>query len=144
VTRKITRGVALILAGKEEKLRLGNLDAIRDWGYARDYVEAMRLMLRHPEPGDYVIATGTAYTVRQFVEATFRLVGLEWEKYVVQDQALMRPADVPELRGDPSRARKMLGWKPRENFVSIVAGMLDADLQEILGKPLSCFSKNPT
>jgi GDPmannose 4,6-dehydratase len=129
VTRKITRGIAQILAGKTDKLRLGNLDAKRDWGHARDYVEAMWLMLQQDEPDDYVIATGVMRSVREFVEASFGTVGLDWKKYVVVDQAYVRPAEVDELRGDASKARRKLGWEPKTSFEQLVHEMLEHDLK---------------
>jgi GDPmannose 4,6-dehydratase len=129
VTRKITRGIAQILAGKTDKLRLGNLDAKRDWGHARDYVEAMWLMLQQDEPDDYVIATGVMRSVRDFAEASFGAVGLDWKKYVVVDQSYMRLAEVDELRGDASKARKKLGWEPKTSFEQLVHEMLEHDLK---------------
>jgi GDPmannose 4,6-dehydratase len=128
VTRKITRGIAQILAGKTDKLRLGNLDSKRDWGHARDYVEAMWMMLQQDEPDDYVIATGVMRSVREFGEAAFKAAGLEWEKYVVIDEAYLRPSDVHELRGDASKAAKKLGWKPTTTFEQLVHEMLENDL----------------
>ena len=129
VTRKVTRGVAQILAGKLDKLRMGNLEAKRDWGHARDYVQAMWLMLQQDEPDDYVIATSTTRSVREFVEAAFGLVGLDWQKYVQVDNAYMRPADVEELRGDPSKATAKLGWAPTITFDELVHEMLETDLK---------------
>jgi GDPmannose 4,6-dehydratase len=129
VTRKITRGIAQILAGKTDKLRLGNLDAKRDWGHARDFVEAMWLMLQQDEPDDYVIATGVMRSVKEFADAAFAMVGLEWEKYVVVDEAYLRAADVSELRGDASKAAKLLGWNPKTTFTDLVHEMLGNDLQ---------------
>jgi GDPmannose 4,6-dehydratase len=129
VTRKVTRGIAQILAGKMEKLRLGNLDSKRDWGHARDYVEAMWLMLQQDEPDDYVIATGVMRSVRDFTQAAFAAAGLDWEKYVVVDEAYMRPAEVHELRGDASKAAKKLGWKPTTTFDDLVHEMLETDLK---------------
>src|ERR1700674_4123131 len=108
VTRKVTRGIAQILAGKLDKLRLGNLDAKRDWGHARDYVRAMWTMLQQDEPDDYVIATGVDRSVKEFADTAFSLVGLDWHKYVEVDEAYMRPADVPDLRGDATKAAKKL------------------------------------
>ena len=128
VTRKVTRGIAQILAGKTDKLRLGNLDSKRDWGHARDYVEAMWLMLQQEAPDDYVIATGVMRSVREFVEAAFAMAGLDSEKYVVVDEAYLRPADVDELRGDASKATKRLGWKPKTTFEALVHEMLEHDL----------------
>jgi GDPmannose 4,6-dehydratase len=128
-TRKITRGIAQILAGRASQLRLGNLDAQRDWGHARDYVEAMWLMLQQDEPDDYVIATGEMRSVRDFVTAAFELSGLDWQKYVEIDEAYMRPAEVPELRGDSAKARLKLGWKPKTTFADLVYEMLAHDLE---------------
>jgi GDPmannose 4,6-dehydratase len=135
VTRKVTRGVAAILARRAEKLRLGNLDAKRDWGHARDYVEAMWMMLQQPAPDDYVIATGVQWSIRQLAEIAFGLVGLDWQKYVVVDRAYFRPADVPDLCGDPSKARARLGWRPRITFEAMIREMLEADLAAAGLKP---------
>jgi GDPmannose 4,6-dehydratase len=129
VTRKVTRGIAQILASKADKLRLGNLDAKRDWGHARDYVEAMWLMLQQEEPDDYVIATGVMRSVREFVQSAFAMAGLDWDKYVVLDEAFIRPAEVDELRGDASKAFKRLGWKPTTTFDDLVHEMLEHDLE---------------
>jgi GDPmannose 4,6-dehydratase len=129
VTRKVTRGIAQILAGKTDKLRMGNLEAKRDWGHARDYVEAMWLMLQQDEPDDFVIATGVTRSVQEFVEAAFNLAGLDWNKYVVIDEAYFRPADVHQLRGDASKAAKKLGWKPKTTFAELVHEMLEHDLK---------------
>jgi GDPmannose 4,6-dehydratase len=129
VTRKITRGIAQILAGKANKLRLGNLDAKRDWGHARDYVQAMWLMLQQDEPGDYVIATGFMRSVRDFVETAFAMTELDWERCLVVDEAYLRPADVHELRGDASKASAHLGWKPKTSFEELVREMLENDLK---------------
>ena len=129
VSRKITRGIAQILGGKTDKLRLGNLEAKRDWGHARDYVEAMWLMLQQDEPDDYVIATGVMRSVRDFLQTAFGMVGLDWERYVVVDEAYLRPADVHELRGDASKATKKLGWKPTTTFEGLVREMLESDLK---------------
>ena len=129
VTRKITRGIAQILAGKTEKLRLGNLDSKRDWGHARDYVQAMWLMLQQEEPDDFVIATGVQHSVRDFALAAFGIAGLDWEKYVLVDTAFLRPADVDDLRGDASKAQKKLGWKPTTSFEDLVREMLEHDLK---------------
>lgn len=129
VSRKITRGAAQILAGKIDKLRLGNLDAKRDWGHARDYVEAMWMMLQQNEPDDYVIATGVTRSVRDFVETSFTLCGLDWTKYVEVDEAYLRPSDVPELRGDASKARQQLGWQPKTGFEDLVREMLQHDME---------------
>ena len=129
VSRKITRGIAQIIAGKADKLRLGNLDAKRDWGHARDYVEAMWLMLQQETPDDYVIATGVTRRVRDFVDASFGMVGLDPGHFVVIDQAYMRPAEVHELRGDASKAALKLGWRPRISFEALVREMLEHDLK---------------
>ena len=130
VTRKITRGLARILAGLDDKLYLGNLDAKRDWGYAKDYIEAMWLMLQQDEPDDYAIATGEAHSIREFLDATFGMVGLDWHDYVEIDPRYFRPADVDLLMGDPSKAKKVLGWEPRTNFMELVRIMMRADLQD--------------
>jgi GDPmannose 4,6-dehydratase len=129
VSRKITRGIAQILADKTDKLRLGNLDAKRDWGHARDYVEAMWLMLQQAEPDDFVIATGQMRSVREFVDTSFGMVRLDPGKHVVIDEAYLRPADVHELRGDASKARQTLGWTPRTTFEQLVREMLENDLK---------------
>ena len=128
VTRKITDGVARIKLGLAKELRLGNLDAQRDWGYAGDYVRAMYLMLQQPEPEDYVIATGRTHSVREFLEIAFGHVGLKWEDHVVQDPRFMRPAEVDQLIGDASKARRRLGWEPTVSFEQLVTMMVDADL----------------
>src|SRR5437899_7716311 len=125
VTRKITRGIAQILAGKTDKLRLGNLDPKRDWGHARDYVEAMWLILQQDEADDYVVATGVMRSVREFAEGAFAMAGLDWDRYVVVDEAYMRPAEVDELRGDASKAAKKLGWKTKTSFDEPVREMLE-------------------
>ena len=130
VTRKVTRGIAAILAGRAEKLYLGNLDAQRDWGYAPEYVEAMWLMLQQERPDDYVIATGEAHTVREFVEEAFRLAGLDWREHVEIDARYYRPTEVDELLGDPTKAATDLGWRPRTTFAQLVRMMLTADLAE--------------
>jgi len=130
VTRKVTRGIAAILAGKQEHLFLGNLEAKRDWGYAKEYVEAMWLMLQQAEPDDFVIATGEMHSVRELCEVAFGLVGLDWEKYVRVDRAYFRPTEVDELCGDASKARDVLGWESSTRFPELVRIMLDADLAE--------------
>jgi GDPmannose 4,6-dehydratase len=130
VTRKIARAVGRIAAGRQDKLHLGNLDAKRDWGFAGDYVQAMWLMLQQETPDDYVIATGETHTVREFCEMAFARVGLRWEEHVVVDPALFRPAEVDLLLGDASKAREVLGWKPRCSFRSLVQEMVDADRWE--------------
>ncbi|MGI0132949.1 MAG: GDP-mannose 4,6-dehydratase [Thermoplasmata archaeon] len=129
VTRRITEGVARIVAGKSKFITLGNLDARRDWGYAPDYVDFMWRILQHKVPDDFVGATGESHTVREFVDAAFRHAGLDdWAKYVRQDPTLLRPAEVYNLRGDPSKAEKVLGWKARTRFADLVRIMVDADL----------------
>lgn len=131
VTRKVTHAVARIKRGLAKELRLGNLDARRDWGYAGDYVDAMWRMLQQPEPRDYVIGTGTTHSVRDLVEAAFAHVGLDWTRYVVTDQAFMRPAEVDVLQADPSKAGRELGWSPTVGFRELVAMMVDADLARL-------------
>lgn len=143
VTRKVTRGIAQILAGKLDKLRMGNLDAKRDWGHAQDYVEAMWLMLQQDSPGDYVIATGTMRSVRDFIEAAFGLVGLDWQKYVEVDQAYLRPTDVHVLRGDASKAARDLGWKPKITFSALVHEMVENDLK-LEGLDPTKYLRKPT
>jgi GDPmannose 4,6-dehydratase len=128
VTRKITRGLARILAGKDKKLFMGNLDAKRDWGYARDYVEAMWLMLQQEHADDYVIATGETWTVREFLERSFGKVGLNWEDYVEFDARYLRPSEVDLLIGDASKAKEKLGWTPKTSFDELVRIMVEADL----------------
>jgi GDPmannose 4,6-dehydratase len=129
VTRKVTHGVAAIKLGLQDSLGLGNLDAERDWGYAKDYVEAMWLMLQQDEPDDYVIATGTSHSVRDLVDKSFACVGLDPEPYVRLDSRHLRPAEVEHLIGDPAKAREKLGWEPRTTFDELVQIMVDADLE---------------
>jgi len=131
VTRKITRAVAHIVAGLEEKLYLGNLDAKRDWGYAKEYVEAMWHMLQQERPDDYVIGTGETHAVREFVEAAFTYVGLEWQKYVTIDPRYFRPTEVDVLQADATKARLMLHWEPKVTFEELIAIMVDADLEAL-------------
>jgi len=131
VTRKITSGVAGIKAGKQNKLSLGNLDARRDWGYAPEYVEAMWLMLQQKEPDDYVIATGEAHSVQEFVEAAFATVDLDWRQYVVIDERLKRPTEVDLLVGDTTKAKKILGWQPRISFLELAKIMVAHDLKRL-------------
>ena len=131
VTRKISDGAARIKLGLVEELRLGNLDAERDWGYAGDYVEAMWLMLQQDEPEDYVVASGEAHTVREFCRLAFEHVGLDWERHVKTDPLLMRPAEVDHLVGDATKAHTKLGWKPRVEFAELVRLMVDADLERL-------------
>ena len=131
VTRKITRAVARIAAGKQDALYMGNLDAVRDWGYAPEYVEGMWRMLQADEPKDYVLATGTDYTVKDFLQFSFEHVGLEWEKYVRFDERYLRPTEVDALVGDYSRARDDLGWIPRVKTPELAQIMVDADIEAL-------------
>jgi GDPmannose 4,6-dehydratase len=130
VTRKVTRGIAAILAGTEEHLYMGNLDARRDWGFAPEYVEAMWRMLQQDQPDDYVIATGEMHSVREFIEVAFGLVGLDWERHVRIDERYFRPTEVDELCGDASKAARVLDWRPAITFAGLVRLMLEADLRE--------------
>jgi GDPmannose 4,6-dehydratase len=131
VTRKITMAVARIVAGKQKNIYMGNLDSKRDWGYAKDYVRAMWLMLQKEQPDDYVIATGETYTVRQFLEKAFGYVNLNWEDYVEFDERYLRPAEVDLLIGDSTKAQQQLGWKPSVTFDELVQLMVEADLQAL-------------
>ena len=128
VTRKVTRGVAQILAGRAEKLKLGNLEARRDWGDARDYVRAMWMMLQQDKAEDFVIATGEHRTVRELVALAFEMVGLDWQEYVEIDRAYIRPSEVNDLQGDSSKARKQLGWEPTIGFEQMIREMVESDL----------------
>jgi GDPmannose 4,6-dehydratase len=128
VTRKITRAVARIAAGQQSELFMGNLDAVRDWGYAPEYVEGMWRMLQHDEPGDYVLATNTAYTVRDFLRLSFEHVGLYWERYVRFDERYLRPTEVDSLIGNPSKAADVLGWVPTVLTPRLAQIMVDADI----------------
>jgi len=129
VTRKITRAVARIAAGIDKEVYLGNLDAVRDWGYAKEYVEAMWLMLQQPKGDDFVIATGESATVRQFAEVAFSRANLDWQKYVKIDKRYLRPSEVDSLVGDASKAQKVLGWKPKTNWKKLAEIMVDADIK---------------
>ena len=131
VTRKVTEGAAKIKLGLAKELRLGNLEAKRDWGYAKDYVRAMWLMLQQKEPSDYVIATGKEHSVQELVEISFGRLELKWKDYVVIDPALLRPAEVDHLVGDPSRAKKELGWEPQVSFQELIEMMVEADLDKL-------------
>lgn len=133
VTRKISDGVARIHHGMTSELVLGNVEARRDWGFAGDYVEAMWLMLQQDEPGDFVIATGTDHSVAEFCEAAFGHVGLNWKDHVTTDDAFLRPAEVAELKGDPTKAKDQLGWVPKTGFQELVSMMVDADLERHAG-----------
>ena len=134
VTRKISHGAAQIALGMADELRLGNLDAKRDWGFAGDYVEAMWLMLQQDRPDDFVVCTGETHSVREFCEAAFSRVGLDWEKYVVVDERFLRPAEIDLLVGDYSKAADVLGWAPRTGFAELVETMVDADMEFLEGK----------
>ena len=129
VTRKVSDAAARIKLGQQKELRLGNLEARRDWGFAGDYVEAMWMMLQQKAPEDFVIGTGESHSVRELCELAFNHVGLDYRKYVVQDPKFFRPAEVDLLVADPSKARKQLGWKPRVSFAELVRTMVDADLE---------------
>lgn len=131
VTRKTTLAVARIKLGLQKELRLGNLDSQRDWGYAKEYVEGMYLMMQQDTPDDYVLATGETHTIEAFVDAAFRAVDLNWRDYVVTDLAFVRPAEVDLLLGDPSKAEADLGWKPKIKFDDLVAMMVEADLERL-------------
>jgi GDPmannose 4,6-dehydratase len=128
VTRKVTRAVGRIKHGLQDKLYLGNLESTRDWGFAGDFVEAMHLMLQHDKPEDFVIATGAAHSVKELVQEAFGLVGLDWEKHVEIDPRYYRPTEVDNLKGDASKAKKLLGWQPKTTFKQLVKMMVDADL----------------
>jgi GDPmannose 4,6-dehydratase len=133
VTRKVSDGVARIKLGLARELRLGNLDSKRDWGFAGDYVRAMFLMLQQPKPDDYVVATGEAHSVKELVEVAFGCVGLDWQKHVVTDPALVRPAEVDLLIGDPTKAKTKLGWKPEVSFQQLIERMVRADVARLQG-----------
>jgi GDPmannose 4,6-dehydratase len=133
VTRKITRAAARIKHGLDKKLFLGNLDAKRDWGYAGDFVEAMWLMLQHDKPDDFVIATGESYSVRDCLDVAFSTLGLDWQKYVELDPRYLRPTEVDHLRGDATKAREKLGWKPKCSFHDLITQMVKADDEDVRG-----------
>lgn len=133
VTRKITRAIANIIAGKQDKLYLGNLDAKRDWGYAPEYIEAMWLMMQQPQADDYVIATGENHSVREFLDETFGLLGLNWQDFVEIDPRYFRPSEVDNLLGDISKAKQAFGWQPKTNFKELAKIMVEADLEDIIG-----------
>lgn len=137
VTRKITRAVARIVAGQQKNIFMGNLDSKRDWGYAKDYVKAMWLMLQQEQPDDYVVATGETHSVREFLELAFGYVNLDWQNYVEFDQRYLRPAEVDLLIGDPTKAQQKLGWQPSVTFPELVSLMVEADLQAV-----GCTSPN--
>jgi GDPmannose 4,6-dehydratase len=129
VTRKITTAVARIKAGLQEKLFMGNIEAKRDWGYAKEYVEAMWLMLQQPQGDDYVVATGETHSVREFLELAFDRAGLAWQKHVEINPEFYRPAEVEQLIGNPAKAQKQLNWTPQTKFADLVRLMVDADLK---------------
>ncbi len=131
VTRKVTLSAARIAAGLQPKLKLGNLDAKRDWGYAKEYVEGMWRMLQHDEPDDFVLATGETHSVRELVQVAFERVGLDWEKYVEFDKRFMRPTEVDLLLGDPTKAKEKLGWEPQTTFKQLIDLMVDADVAAV-------------
>jgi GDPmannose 4,6-dehydratase len=131
VTRKITRGLADIISKKIDKIYLGNLDAKRDWGFAGDYVEAMWMMLQQDEADDYVVATGETYSVKEFLDESFGLVGLDWKKHVEISEKYFRPAEVDLLIGDSTKARQKLGWKPKVDFKGLVKMMVESDLEKV-------------
>ncbi|MBD0269609.1 MAG: GDP-mannose 4,6-dehydratase [Cyanobacteria bacterium Co-bin8] len=131
VTRKITRAVARIVAGQQKKIYLGNLDAKRDWGYAKDYVKAMWLMLQQDQPDDYVVATGETHSIKEFLDIAFQHVNLDWQNYVEFDSRYLRPAEVELLIGDPAKAREKLGWEPTVTFDQLVKLMVEADLDAV-------------
>jgi GDPmannose 4,6-dehydratase len=136
VTRKISDGVARIKLGLADELRLGNLDAERDWGFAGDYVDAMWRMLQQDQPEDFVVATGETHSVREFAEIAFGRVGLDWDQYVKTDPEFLRPAEVDQLVGDASKAREKLGWEPKHSFQDLVEMMVDADLERLAAPSL--------
>jgi GDPmannose 4,6-dehydratase len=142
VTRKITQAIARIVAGQQKKLYLGNLDAKRDWGYAKDYVKAMWLMLQQDQPDDYVVATGETHSVREFLEMSFSYVNLNWQDYVDFDQRYLRPAEVELLIGDPAKVKQKLGWEPSVTFEQLVALMVDADLKMLGQSSPNCKDLN--
>ena len=142
VTRKVTRGIAAILAGREEHLYLGNLEARRDWGYAPEYVEAMWRMLQQDTPDDYVVATGEMHSVQELVEVAFGLVGLDWQQHVRIDERYFRPTEVDELCGDASKAERVLGWRPTTTFHDLVRLMLEADLRDAGLRPEDHVTSN--
>lgn len=143
VTRKITRAVARIVAGQQQKLYLGNLDAQRDWGYAKDYVRAMWLMLQQEQPDDYVVATGETHSIREFLTLAFDVVNLDWQDYVAFDERYLRPTEVDLLIGDPTKAKQALGWEPSVSFEQLVKLMVEADLQALGLVPLNGSTRMP-
>ena len=144
VTRKITRALARIVAGQQKHLYMGNLDAQRDWGYAKDYVQAMWMMLQQDEPDDYVIATNETHSIKEFLDLAFGYVNLSWEDYVVFDERYLRPAEVDLLIGDSTKAREKLGWEPSVTFEELVHLMVEADLKALGLIPLNGHTAQPT
>jgi len=142
VTRKISDGVARIYHGQQDELRLGNLDAKRDWGFAGDYVEAMWMMMQQKQPDDFVIGTGETHTVREFCELAFGAAGLDWEKYVKVDPQFLRPAEVNLLLADPAKAKKALGWKPKASFKQLVKMMVESDI-DLVAREMKSRGKTP-
>jgi GDPmannose 4,6-dehydratase len=138
VTRKITLGAARIKLGLQQKLTLGNLDARRDWGYARDYMEAAWLMLQQPEPDDYVVATGESHSVRELLDEAFGYLDLDWQRHVETDVKYLRPSEVNSVLGDSSKAQHILGWKPRTTFQELVRMMVDADITVAKSESEAC------
>ena len=136
VTRKVSDGVARIKLGQTDQLKLGNLEACRDWGFAGDYVRAMWMMLQQDQPSDYVVATGVSHSVKDLVAIAFEHVGLDWQSYVKTDPSLLRPAEVDRLVGDASRAREILDWKPSLDLATLIRIMVDADLERVKGEPV--------
>jgi GDPmannose 4,6-dehydratase len=136
VTRKVSDGVARIKLGQTDQLKLGNLEACRDWGFAGDYVQAMWLMLQQDQPSDYVVATGVSHSVKDLVAIAFEHVGLDWQSHVKTDPSLLRPAEVDRLVGDASRAREILDWKPSLDLATLIRMMVDADLERVKGEPV--------
>lgn len=136
VTRKIAAGVARIKAGLEKELRLGNMEAQRDWGFAGDYVKAMWLMLQQDKPDDFVVGTGETHSVKEFTQLAFGHAGLNWEKYVIQDESFMRPAEVERLQANPAKAKKILGWEPKTNFPELVKMMVEAEVARFKQGPV--------
>ncbi len=133
VTRKVSHGVARIKLGMADELRLGNLEARRDWGFAGDYVEAMWLMLQQPEPDDYVVGSGHTHSVRELVEIAFTHAGLDWKEHVCEDPTFLRPAEVEILQADPSKAERILGWRPSVSFEELIKMMVDSDFERLTG-----------
>jgi GDPmannose 4,6-dehydratase len=131
VSRKISDAVARIALGVQDKLALGNLDAMRDWGFAGDYIEAVWLMIQQERPDDFVVATGAKHSVRDLLEVAFGHVGLDWHDYVLHDPRFFRPAEINTLRGDASKARRVLGWEPKVSFAELIRMMVDADLERV-------------